>query len=61
MPKYNVSVDMTLCKMIEVEAENEYEAMQQVDEMISDNPYQYTNNYSHYVTHKVVDAEKDQE
>ena len=59
MAKYNVRVDMTLFKMVSVEADNEYEAMEKVNEMISNNPYQYTNNYSHYVTHKVVDAEPD--
>jgi hypothetical protein len=59
MGKYNVSVDMTLGKMVSVEADNEYEAMEKVNEMISNDPYQYTNNYSHYVTHSVVDAEPD--
>ena len=59
MANFNVSVDMTLCKMVSVEAENEQEAMDKVNEMIANNPYQYTNNYSHYVTHSVVDAEPD--
>jgi hypothetical protein len=45
--------------MVEVEAENEYDAMEKVRETIDNNPYQYTNNFSHYVTSKVVDAEED--
>ena len=59
MKTYNVSVDITMCKMVEVEAENEYDAMEKVRETIDNNPYQYTNNFSHYVTSKVVDAEED--
>jgi hypothetical protein len=59
MKTYNVSVDITMCKMVEVEAESEYDAMEKVREMLDNNPYQYTNNFSHYVKSDVVDAEED--
>jgi hypothetical protein len=45
--------------MVEVEAESEYDAMEKVREMLDNNPYQYTNNFSHYVKSDVVDAEED--
>ena len=57
MEKYYVNVDITMSKTIQVEAENEAEAMEKVDNLIGENPYNYTSNFSHYVTHEVIDAE----
>jgi hypothetical protein len=57
---FSVSVDITMAKTISVEAENENDAMNKVREMIDDNPYQYANNFSHYVTSNVVDAEEEE-
>jgi hypothetical protein len=31
--------------------------MKKVDNMIGENPYDYTSDFSHYVTHEVIDAE----
>lgn len=59
MNSYNVAVDITLCKMMSVEAESEQEAMDIASKMIESNPYEYTNNFSHYVTHEVVEAYED--
>ena len=59
MKKYSVSVDITMCKMVDVEANNEQEALNKVDQMISNNPYDYTTGFSHYVTHDVVNAEEE--
>lgn len=51
-----VSVDITMSKRIQVEAENEEQAMSKVREMIYKNPYDYTNNFSHYVGYEIIDA-----
>ena len=59
MANYNVNVDITMCKMVSVEAESEDEAMEKVSEMIAKNPYNYTSGFSHYVTHEVTDAEEE--
>ena len=53
---YCVSVDVTMAKSIYVEAENEEHAMSKVREMINKNPYDYTNNFSHYVGYEIIDA-----
>lgn len=57
MAKYQVSVDVVMNKYIEVEAESDEDAAKKVDEMISNNPYEYTNNFSHYVGHEVISTE----
>ena len=57
MAVFYVNVDITMSKSIRVEAENEADAMSKVDNMIGENPYDYTNDFSHYVTHEVIDAE----
>jgi hypothetical protein len=48
-----------MSKSIRVEADNEADAMSKVDNMIGENPYDYTNDFSHYVTHEVIDAENE--
>ena len=45
-----------MAKNIYVDAENEEQAMAKVREIINNNPYEYANNFSHYVCHKVIDA-----
>jgi len=59
MAVFYVNVDITMSKSVRVEAENEADAMNKVDNMIGENPYNYTNDFSHYVTHEVVDAENE--
>lgn len=54
--KYSVSMDITMSKDIEVEANSEEEAISKANEMVADNPYNYTNNFSHYVSSKAVGA-----
>jgi hypothetical protein len=61
MKKFDVSVDITMSKSIEVEAENETEAMAKVSEMIDNNPYNYTNGFSHYVGHQTICADEIEE
>lgn len=51
-----VDVDITMAKSFEVEAENEEQAMSKVREMINKNPYDYANNFSHYVGYEIIDA-----
>ena len=59
MKKYSVSVDITMCKMVDVEANSEQEALEKVDQMISNNPYDYTSGFSHYVTHEAIAADEE--
>ena len=59
MAVFYVNVDITMSKSIRVEADNEADAMNKVDNMIGENPYDYTNDFSHYVTHEVIDAENE--
>lgn len=55
--KYAVSLDITMSKTIEVEATSEEEAMTKAEEMVSDNPYNYTNDFSHYVGNVAICAD----
>ena len=57
MAFFYVNVDITMSKSVRVEADNEDEAMAKVDNMIGENPYDYTHDFSHYVTHEVINAE----
>lgn len=57
--QFCVSVDITMAKSFYIEAENEEQAMSKVREMINNNPYDYTNNFSHYVGYKIIDANEE--
>lgn len=59
--KFSVNVDFTMAKTIEVEAENEEQAIDIADAMICENPYEYSFGFSHYVTHCVDSAEEVEE
>ena len=59
MKTFSVSVDITMSKTIQVLASNENEAVAVADKLISENPYNYTNGFSHYVSHEVVEAEEE--
>ena len=48
-----------MAKNIYVEAENEEQAMSKVRETINKNPYDYTNNFSHYVGYEIIDANEE--
>lgn len=58
MAMFNVSVDIVMCKYIEVEANSEEDAVEKANEMIAKNPYDYTSGFSHYVSHDAVSAEE---
>ena len=51
-----VAVDITMAKNIYVQAEDEEHAMSKAREMINKNPYDYANNFSHYVGYEIIDA-----
>jgi hypothetical protein len=59
MKKFSVSVDITMAKNIYVEAENEEHAKEIVDSMINNNPYGYTNGFSHFVSYEIIDANEE--
>ena len=61
MKKFNVDVDVTMSKSIEVEAESEEQAVKIADALMNDNPYQYANNFSHFVSYEVVCANEIEE
>ena len=48
-----------MAKNIYVQAEDEEHAMSKAREMINKNPYDYTNNFSHYVGYEIIDAVED--
>ena len=54
-----VAVDITMAKNIYVQAEDEEHAMSKAREMINKSPYDYTNNFSHYVGYEIIDAVED--
>lgn len=56
MKTFSVDVDITMSKTIEVLAENEEHAKEIADSMINNNPYGYTNGFSHFVKYEVIDA-----
>ena len=59
MKTFSVSVDITMAKNIYVEAENEEQAMSKVREMMTKNPYDYANTFSHYVGYEIIDANEE--
>ena len=59
MKTFSVDVDITMSKTIEVLAENEEQAMSKVREMINKNPYDYANNFSHYVGYEIINADEE--
>lgn len=61
MKTYAVSVDITMSKTISISAADENDAMLKVNDLLKENPYEYTNHFSHYVSHNVVDAEEEED
>lgn len=55
---YEISVDITMVKYIYIDAESEEQAREIVEGVFADNPYSYTNNFSHYVNHEIIDIEE---
>jgi hypothetical protein len=45
-----------MSKDIYVEAENEEHAREIVEGLIDNNPYSYTNKFSHFVKHEIIDV-----
>ena len=58
---YNVSIDVTMCKMIRVDASSATEARALVEAMFDKNPYDVACGFSHYVGHDVTDIYRDDE
>ena len=58
MKEFLVSVDITMSKNISVMANSEDDAIKKVNELLDENPYNYTNNFSHYVSHEAICAEE---
>jgi hypothetical protein len=45
-----------MAKNFYIEAENKEQATSKVRDMINKNPYDYANNFSHYVGYEIIDA-----
>ena len=60
MKKFSVSIDITMSKTIEIEAESENEALVKADELVKKNPYSYAKDFTHYVTHEVIEATEEE-
>ena len=59
MKNFIIDVDFVMSKGIQVNAESEEQAMSKVREMINNNPYDYTNNFSHCVGYKIIDVNEE--
>lgn len=53
-----LSVDVTMAKLITINAESEEQAMAIVEEIFANNPYTYTSSFSHYLNHEITDIEE---
>lgn len=60
MKKFSVSIDITMSKTIEIEAESENTALAKADELVKENPYSYAKDFTHYVTHEVIEATEEE-
>lgn len=56
MKEYSVSLDITMCKTLYVEAESEEQSMEIARKRMEENPYDETYNFSHMVGYEVTDA-----
>lgn len=57
--RFIVSTDFIMSKTFEIEASNEEQAKSKVRDMINKNPYDYANNFSHYVGYEIIDANEE--
>lgn len=56
--KYDVSVDITMSKIFEVEAESEQQAKNIICAKFEANPYDLANGFTSYVNHEITDVEE---
>ena len=59
MIEFAVDVDIIVSKRIYVDAENEKQAMEIVNDMVSLDPYSYAKNPDAYVCHKIMDVNEE--
>lgn len=55
---YCVSVNITMSRSFEIEADSEQQAKNAVFAMIKANPYDYTHGFTNYVNHEIIDVTK---
>lgn len=58
---YCVSVDITMSKTFEIEAENEEQAKAILNGWIKYNPYEYAHNFDAYISHEITDINEEEE
>lgn len=58
MKKYYISVDITMSKIFEIEAENEQQAKNIVCDKFKANPYDLAYGFTSYVNHEITDVEE---
>lgn len=61
MKQFEVDIDITMSKRIYVDAENEDEAREKVENNMKENPYQYAYDFAAYVSHEITDVNEDED
>ena len=60
MKQFEVDVDITMSKRIYVDAENEDEAREKVEQRMKENPYEYAHSFDAYVKHEITDVNEEE-
>lgn len=60
MKKYFMHIDVTMSKIVEIEAENEEDAKKELEKKFRKNPYDIANGFSHFVDYQVIDIEENE-
>ena len=58
MKNYCISVDITMSKTFEIEAENEQQAKNILCDKFKENPYDLAHGFTSYVNHEITDVDE---
>lgn len=56
MKQFEVDIDITMSKRIYIDAENEDEAREKVEQRMKENPYEQASDFDAYVSHEITDV-----
>ena len=59
MKNFILYIDVTMSKIVEIEAENEEDAKKELERKFKKNPYEIANGFSHFVDYQVIDIEEE--
>lgn len=54
--EFAIAVDITVSKILYIDAENEDEAVKKAEEMLNKNPYEYANKFDAVVSTEIIYA-----